>query len=135
MALTWEEIDFKNGMIKTYRKIDSTRHVFAPPKNSTSVREVPVSSDLLEVLDSLKAKPKSLKIHDISDGFIFFDERNGLPTNNGINKALKSYLNELKIKPIITATGCRHAYCIVILAKGIDISVVANTWGIKTQKE
>ena len=134
MASTWEEIGFKNGMIKTYRRIDSARHVFAPPKNSTSVREVPVSSDVLEVLDSLKAKQKSLKIHDISDGFIFFDERNGLPTNNGINKALKGYLNELKIKPIITATGCRHTYCIVMLAKGIDISVVAKYMGHKDTK-
>lgn len=131
MALTWEDIDFKNDLIKTYRRIDSARHVFAPPKTSTSVREVPVSSDVMEVLYSLRSKQESLKIQDISDGFIFFDEKYGLPTNNGINKALRSYLNELKIKPIITATGCRHTYCSVMLAKGIDISVVAKYMGHK----
>ena len=80
---------------------------------------------------SLKAKQKILKILDISDGLIFFDEQYGLPTNNGINKALRSYLNELDIKPIITATGCRHTYCSVMLAKGIDISVVARYMGHK----
>nr|WP_212121820.1 site-specific integrase [Niallia circulans] len=134
MALTWEDIDFKNGMIITYRRIDSARHVFAPPKTSTSVREVPVSSDVLEVLDSLRIKQEKLKINNISDGFIFFDEKYGLPTNNGINKALKSYLNELKIKPVITATGCRHTYCSVMLAKGVDISVVAKYMGHKDTK-
>ncbi|MFD2195076.1 site-specific integrase [Oceanobacillus bengalensis] len=134
MALTWEEINFKDGMIKTYRRMDSARHVFAPPKTSTSIREVPVSSDVLEVLSSLKARQESLKILDISDGFIFFDEKYGLPTNNGINKALKSYLTELGIKPIITATGCRHTYCSVMLAKGIDISVVAKYMGHKDTK-
>lgn len=134
MGLTWEEIDFKNAMVKTYRRMDSARHVFAPPKTSTSVREVPVSLDVLDILKSLKAKQESLKIHHISDGFIFFDEKYGLPTNNGINKALKAYLTELGIKPIITATGCRHTYCSVMLAKGIDISVVAKYMGHKDTK-
>lgn len=95
LGLTWDEIDFTNGMIKTYRRIDSARHVFAPPKTSTSVRKVPVSSDVLEILNSLKTKQENLKVHHISDRFIFFDEKYGLPTNNGINKALKSYLISL----------------------------------------
>ena len=61
MALTYEDVDFKNQTIKTYRRIDSARHVFAPPKTSASVREVPVSSDVLEVLESLKLNFRSLK--------------------------------------------------------------------------
>ncbi|MGN7311547.1 tyrosine-type recombinase/integrase [Alkalicoccobacillus gibsonii] len=131
MALTFNEIDFENSMISTYRRIDSARHVFAPPKTSTSVRKVPVSSDVLEVLSSLRNKQEVLKINNISDGLIFFDEKYGLPTNNGLNKALRNYLNDLKIKPIITTTGCRHTYCSVMLAKGVDISVLAKYMGHK----
>lgn len=131
MALKYEDIDFENGMIRTYRRIDSARHVFAPPKTSTSVRQVPVSPDVLEVLDILKTKQEKLKIPDVSEGLIFFDERYGLPTNNGLNKALRSYLTKLGIKPLITATGCRHTYCSMMLAKGVDISVVAKYMGHK----
>lgn len=131
LALTWNEIDIKNKVIQTYKRIDSARHTFAPPKTDSSVRKVPITDDVIEVLQSLKAKQTELHINKISDGLIFFDERYGLPTNNGLNKALKKYLTDLKIKPLITSTGCRHTYCSVLLAKGIDIAVVAKYMGHK----
>lgn len=62
---------------------------------------------------------------------IFFDKRYGLPTNNGINKALKVYLTKLNITPLIVATGCRHTYACVLLAKKVDIAVVAKNMGHK----
>ena len=54
-----------------------------------------------------------------------------MPTNNGINKALKTYLTKLNITPLIVATGCRHTYACVLLAKKVDIAVVAKNMGHK----
>lgn len=131
LALTWNEIDYEKKIISTYQRIDSARHTFVPPKTDNSVRQVPVSEDVLSILFSLKEKQEKINILKISDNLIFFDEKTGLPTNNGLNKALKKYLETLNIQPIITTTGCRHTYCSVLLANRIDIAVVAKYMGHK----
>lgn len=66
---------------------------------------------------------------EITNRLIFFDEKYGLPTNNDINKALKGYLMNLYIAPLIVATGCRHTYACVLLENKVDISVVAKNMG------
>lgn len=132
LALTWNEINFEKRTIKTHKRIDSARHTdTGKPKTPYSIREIPVSDDVLQILNSLKIEQKKSNISSLSQGLIFFDERHGLPTNNGINKALKKYLGELNITPLIVATGCRHTYACVLLAKKVDIAVVAKNMGHK----
>ncbi|MFD2254821.1 site-specific integrase [Lactococcus formosensis subsp. bovis] len=132
LALTWEDIDFKNKLVKTHKRIDSARHTDSgKPKTPYSIREIPVSDDVLYVLKKLQQEQIKVNISTLSNGLIFFDLRYGLPTNNGINKALKKYLTELNIRPLIVATGCRHTYACVLLAKKVDIAVVAKNMGHK----
>ncbi|KSU22616.1 site-specific integrase [Lactococcus lactis] len=132
LALTWNEINFEKQTIRTHKRIDSARHTDSgKPKTPYSVREIPVSTDVIQILIDLKNEQKKSNIIPLSQGLIFFDKRYGLPTNNGINKALKKYLKELNITPLIVATGCRHTYACVLLAKKVDISVVAKNMGHK----
>lgn len=132
LALTWEDIDFTQNLIKTHKRIDSARHTdTGKPKTPYSVREIPVSRDVIDILKELLQQQKNYHILQLSQGLIFFDRRHGLPTNNGINKALKKYLSELNISPSIVATGCRHTYACVLLAKKVDIAVVAKNMGHK----
>lgn len=131
LGLTWAEIDFDKAEIYTYRRVDSARHIIVPPKTETSVRKVPIDEEMVIVLRQLKEEQKDRNIFRISDGFVFFDIRVGIPTNNGLNKALKRFLEELNIKPIITTTGCRHTYCCVLLLKGIDLHAIAKLMGHK----
>ncbi|WP_270744388.1 site-specific integrase [Lactococcus lactis] len=132
LALTWNEIDFEKRTIKSHKRIDSARHTdTGKPKTPYSVREIPVSDDVIQILTNLKSEQKKSNILSLSQGLIFFDKRHGLPTNNGINKALKRYLKELNITPLIVATGCRHTYACVLLAKKVDIAVVAKNMGHK----
>jgi integrase len=131
LALTWNEIDFEKSEIYTWRRIDSARHILVPPKTKTSVRKIPISSETLEVLKKLKAEQQDRNIMQISDGFIFFDIRVGIPTNNGVNKALKRFLEKLEIRPLITSTGCRHTYCCVLILKGVDLHAIAKIMGHK----
>ena len=50
MAVCWSDIDFNNKTIKTYRRYAGDRQEFVPPKTKTSIREIPVDDDLLQVL-------------------------------------------------------------------------------------
>ena len=132
LALTWKEVDFSNKTIYTFKRIDSAKHIDSgKPKTPYSVREIPVSDDVIQILTNLKNEQEKSNISSLSQGLIFFDERHGLPTNNGINKALKKYLKELNVTPLIVATGCRHTYACVLLAKKVDIAVVAKNMGHK----
>lgn len=132
LALTWEEVDFKKSIIKTFKRIDSASHRdTGKPKNPYSVREIPISNDVIQILKKLHQEQIDSNIFSLSKGLIFFDKRTGLPTNNGINKALKKYLTELNISPLIVATGCRHTYACVLLAKKVDIAVIAKNMGHK----
>lgn len=132
LALTWEEIDFDRNIVKTFKRIDSASHIdTGKPKNPYSVREVPVSNDVIAILKKLRQEQINSNILSLSNGLIFFDKKTGLPTNNGINKALKKYLTHLEINPIIVATGCRHTYACVLLAKKVDIAVIAKNMGHK----
>lgn len=132
LALTWEEIDFDRNTVKTFKRIDSASHIdTGKPKNPYSIREIPVSNDVIAILKKLRQEQINSNILSLSNGLIFFDRKTGLPTNNGINKALKKYLTKLEISPIIVATGCRHTYACVLLAKKVDIAVIAKNMGHK----
>jgi integrase len=126
LALTWNEIDFIKSKIYTYRRIDSAREILVPPKTETSIRKIPINDEMLLVFKKLKAQQQERNIMRISDGFIFFDIRVGIPTNNGVNKALKRFLEKLDIRALITSTSCRHTYCCVLILKGVDLHAIAK---------
>lgn len=135
MAVCWSDIDFDNKTIKTYRRFVGDRQEFVPPKTKTSIREIPIDEDLLLVLKSLKDEQENilfdreeLKKHDL----VFYDRRYKIPTNSGLNKSLRVCLAELGIgNQEMTATAGRHTYGSYLLAKGIDIWVVARLLGHK----
>jgi integrase len=54
IALKWEDVDFKNGYIKTYRRFNTEMYKFVKPKNDTSVRSVPINKKDLDILEQIK---------------------------------------------------------------------------------
>ena len=135
MAVCWSDIDFDNKSIRTYRRFVGDRQEFVPPKTKTSIREIPIDDELLLVLKTLQKEQekilfdrKELKKHDL----VFYDRRYKIPTNSGLNKSLRGCLLELGIgNQEMTATAGRHTYGSYLLAKGIDIWVVARLLGHK----
>lgn len=135
MAVCWSDIDFENKSIRTYRRFVGDRQEFVPPKTKTSIREIPIDDDLFLVLKTLQIEQakilfdrEELKKHDL----VFYDRRYKIPTNSGLNKSLRACLSELEIgNQEMTATAGRHAYGSYLLAKGIDIWVVARLLGHK----
>lgn len=135
MAVCWSDIDFENNSIKTYRRYAGDRQEFVPPKTKTSIREIPIDDDLVAVLKALQIEQQKilfdreeLKKYDL----VFYDRRYKIPTNSGLNKSLRTCLSELGIgNQEMTATAGRHTYGSYLLAKGIDIWVVARLLGHK----
>lgn len=135
MAVCWSDIDFENKTIKTYRRFSGDRQEFTPPKTKTSVREIPVDEKLLQVLEDLKAE-QSKVLYDREDlnkeDLVFYDRRYRIPTNAGLNKYLRVCLSELGIgSQEMSATSGRHTYGSFLLAKGVDIWIVAKLMGHK----
>lgn len=135
MAVCWSDIDFENKTIKTYRRFSGDRQVFTPPKTKTSVREIPVDDKLLQVLKDLREE-QSMVLYDRKDlnkeDLVFYDRRYKIPTNAGLNKYLRVCLSELGIgSQEMSATSGRHTYGSYLLAKGVDIWVVAKLMGHK----
>ncbi|CNE02602.1 TPA: tyrosine-type recombinase/integrase [Streptococcus agalactiae] len=73
---------------------------------------------------------KNLKIVNINNQ-IFYDYRYGVSSNSAINKSLRNVLHLLNIDSKMTAIGARHTYGSYLLAKGVDIWVVARLMGHK----
>ena len=135
MAVCWSDIDFENKTIKTYRRFSGDRQEFTPPKTKTSVREIPVDEKLLQVLEDLKAG-QSKVLYDREDlnkeDLVFYDRKYRIPTNAGLNKYLRVCLSELGIgSQEMSATSGRHTYGSFLLAKGVDIWIVAKLMGHK----
>lgn len=135
MAVCWSDIDFENKTIKTYRRFSGDRQEFTPPKTKTSVREIPVDEKLLQVLEDLKAE-QSKVLYDREDlnkeDLVFYDRRYRIPTNAGLNKYLRVCLSELGVgSQEMSATSGRHTYGSFLLAKGVDIWIVAKLMGHK----
>ena len=135
MAVCWSDIDFENKTIKTYRRFSGDRQEFTPPKTKTSIREIPVDEKLLQVLEDLKAE-QSKVLYDREDlnkeDLVFYDRRYRIPTNAGLNKYLRVCLSELGIgSQEMSATSGRYTYGSFLLAKGVDIWIVAKLMGHK----
>lgn len=136
IALTWDEVDELNEQLKTYRRYNTAIHKFTPPKNNTSIRLVPITSDMLSLLKTLKILQlktnKELNI-DNKNNLIFqhFGYVYDVPDIATVNKAIKVMLKELQIFPLITTKGARHTYGSYLWHNNIDLGVIAKILGHK----
>ncbi|MDS3266015.1 tyrosine-type recombinase/integrase [Streptococcus pneumoniae] len=136
IALTWDEVDELNEQLKTYRRYNTAIHKFTPPKNNTSIRLVPITSDMLSLLKTLKILQlktnKELNI-DNKNNLIFqhFGYAYDVPDIATVNKAIKVMLKELQISPLITTKGARHTYGSYLWHNNIDLGVIAKILGHK----
>ena len=139
LGLTWDCVLWSEKAIHTYRRYDSSKYSWRPPKTVTSDREVPIDNEVIAVLKKLQKEQKQVlsDYHiDNPEGFLFYDKTFGVPTNNAINKQLRQILQDNSVRPYnLSTTGIRHTYASILLAKDIDIWIVANVMGHKDIKQ
>lgn len=162
-GLTWNDIDFENKVVHithsiNYRCKDKNKHEFfiTSPKTPNAIRDIPLSDDLIKLLEMQKQYQKNMKIrNDIEiDGYknFVFTTKLGFPfTHEGFVASLKrivKHANEWEIakaesenrKPVklpgkLTPHIFRHTFCTSLVLKEVPyetMKVVMGHSSIKT---
>lgn len=124
-ALTWNDIDFKNGVIRVSKALQrvpdksgkgKTALIVTSPKSKTSVRDIPLPAF---VLDILKQNERS--------GYIL----------SGTNKPVEPRTMQNRFKAVLKDCGVRrakfhllrHTYATVCIESGFDAKTVSELLG------
>lgn len=129
-ALTWNDIDTDNGVIhirKTIQRIyireNGIRHtelMIDTPKTATSIRDIPMTKDLLSVLKPLR------KV--VNDSF-FVLTNDSMPTEP---RTYRNYYKKLLVKldiPPIKFHGLRHSFATRCIESHCDYKTVSVILG------
>ncbi|MBL7879454.1 MULTISPECIES: tyrosine-type recombinase/integrase [Elizabethkingia] len=129
-ALTWEDIDTDNGIISVNRTIqriyvieDGTRRtelILDTPKTKNSIREIPISKDLLRILKPFKK---------IVNPSFFVLTNDAKPTEPRTYRSYyKNLMKELKM-PELKFHGLRHSFATRCIESNCDYKTVSVLLG------
>lgn len=133
IGLTWDDVDFDKKTIsinKTWDYVYKTG--FKKTKTPSSVREIDIPAELIQMLHELKIQQAKYFIkvgYRDPKKLVFMNKRRQLPGNSAINKALDSIETKLNIEPAITFHGLRHTHASYLISKGIDIYYISKRLG------
>lgn len=135
LGLTWDRVDLKTGQVSIDRAWDyQDKNDFCPTKNVQSVRKIPLDHETRSIISTFKEKQRDLfeklDIHPKHD-FVFYNAKEGLISNNAVNKKLKELLRQLNIDTPLTIHGLRHTHASILIFKGINIMAVSKHLGHK----
>ena len=122
LGLKWQDIDWKNGIIKVRRQIARVdgQIVEAPLKTKNSYRTVTISPQAIEVLKQQKAKTH--------DQYVFPSPNGGPISPDSVNNMLKRVLARAGI-PKVRFHDLRHTFATIALQNGVDIKTVSGMLG------
>ena len=139
-GLTIKDIDFKKKVIKINHQLQRTsdmRYICEKTKTENGVREVPMTSDVVDAFKriiKMRPKPKIEPVVDGYSGFLFLD-KNGKPKvalhwekyfQLSVAKYNKIYCVQL---PQITPHVCRHTFCTNMAKSGMNPKVLQYIMG------
>lgn len=129
-ALTWDDIDIENGVIhirKTIQRIyireNGIRHtelMIDTPKTATSIRDIPMTRDLLSVLKPLRK---------VVNNSFFVLTNDSMPTEP---RTYRNYYKKLLVKldiPPIKFHGLRHSFATRCIESHCDYKTVSVILG------
>ena len=122
LGLKWQDIDWKNAIIKVRRQIARVddQIVEAPLKTKNSYRTVTISPQAIEVLKQQKAKTH--------DQYVFPSPNGGPISPDSVNNMLKRVLARAGI-PKVRFHDLRHTFATIALQNGVDIKTVSGMLG------
>ncbi len=122
LGLKWQDIEWKNGIIRVRRQIARVdgQIVEAPLKTKNSYRAVTISQQAIEVLKQQKEKT--------NDQYVFPSPNGGPISPDSVNNMLKRVLERAGI-PKIRFHDLRHTFATIALQNGVDIKTVSSMLG------
>jgi integrase len=122
LALRWEDVDLKAGVIRIERAYDPVARVFGTPKSSAGNRKVPIASVLREHLAAQRlrtGRPHGLAFGD--DATVPFDYLKA-------TRAAQAAWKKAKLKPI-GFHECRHTFASLMIAAGVNAKALSTYMG------
>ena len=122
LGLKWQDIDWKNGVIKVRRQVARVDGQIkeAPLKTKNSYRTVTISQQAIEVLKEQKKKT--------NDAYVFPSPNGGPISPDSVNNMLKRVL-ERAVIPKVRFHDLRHTFATIALQNGVDIKTVSGMLG------
>ena len=122
LGLKWQDIDWKNGVIKVRRQVARVDGQIkeAPLKTKNSYRAVSISPQAIEVLREQKRKT--------NDTYVFPSPNGGPISPDSVNNMLKRVLERAGI-PKVRFHDLRHTFATIALQNGVDIKTVSGMLG------
>ena len=122
LGLKWQDVDWKNGIIKVRRQVARVdgQIVEAPLKTKNSYRAVSISPQAIEVLREQKRKT--------NDSYVFPSPNGGPISPDSVNNMLKRVLERAGI-PKVRFHDLRHTFATIALQNGVDIKTVSGMLG------
>lgn len=122
LGLKWEDIDWKNGILRVRRQVARVdgKIVEAPLKTKNSYRAVTISPQAVEVLKLQKAKT--------NDAYVFPSPNGGPISPDSVNNMLKRVLERAGISKV-RFHDLRHTFATLALQNGVDIKTVSGMLG------
>ena len=122
LGLKWQDIDWKNGVIKVRRQVARVDGQIkeAPLKTKNSYRTVTISQQTIEVLKEQKKKT--------NDTYVFPSPNGGPISPDSVNNMLKRVLERAGI-PKVRFHDLRHTFATIALQNGVDIKTVSGMLG------
>ena len=122
LGLKWQDIDWKNGLIKVRRQVARVDGQIneAPLKTKNSYRTVTISQQAIEVLKAQKKKT--------NDTYVFPSPNGGPISPDSVNNMLKRVLARAGI-PKVRFHDLRHTFATIALQNGVDIKTVSGMLG------
>ncbi|MDO5106065.1 site-specific integrase [Capnocytophaga sp.] len=129
-ALTWQDIDLENGVIhirKTIQRVyvvengrRKTELILDTPKTKNSVREVPISKDLLKILKPIKKL--------VNPAFFVLTNHEKPTEPRTYRTYYKNLMNQLNI-PELKFHGLRHSFATRCIESNCDYKTVSVLLG------
>ncbi len=129
-ALTWEDLDVENGIIQVRRTIQriyiiedgerKTELILDTPKTKNSIREIPMSKDLLAMIKPIKK---------VANGSFFVLTNDSRPTEPRTYRTYyKNLMKELGL-PDLKFHGLRHSFATRCIESKCDYKTVSVLLG------
>lgn len=137
LALKWKDVDFNNKTISVNKSVQRCKiddngkpcsHKIGKTKSEASIRYVPLSDEVAEILLSYKEISKNKIDKNIEDQFVISNKKGGFVLPNSYCKKFKRILEDNHIREI-NFHILRHTYATRLAEKEIPPKLLSTIMG------